>query len=174
MILGRVKICCDGGVMRDIQGFTLIELMVTIAVLAVIAMMAAPSFNNTLTNQKLKQTLVEVKSGLAEARSRAMLTRSNTILCPNKSDSGVSISQASCGANLGNYSTLSSSQQTDSVLLAKISDKVTIKSGSSLSFQFNSQGMSTEQKMTICGANRSYIINVYIPGTISVTEASSC
>ena len=160
--------------MRDIRGFTLIELMVTIAVLAIITTIAAPSFNKALTNQKLKQTLVEVKSNLAEARSRAILTRSDTVICPNKSDSGVLISQATCGANLANYSTLSPSQKTDSVLLAKISDKVTIKTGSSLNFQFNSQGMSTEQHITICGVNRSYTINVYIPGTISVTEASSC
>lgn len=30
--------------MRPVRGFTLIELMVTIAVLAIIAMLAAPSF----------------------------------------------------------------------------------------------------------------------------------
>lgn len=34
--------------MRKIQGFTLIELMVTIAVVAIIATMAAPSFSNLL------------------------------------------------------------------------------------------------------------------------------
>ena len=34
------------------HGFTLIELMVTIAVMAIIATMAAPSFNNNLSSMK--------------------------------------------------------------------------------------------------------------------------
>ncbi len=33
------------------QGFTLIELMVTIAVMAIIAMMAAPSFGDMVPNK---------------------------------------------------------------------------------------------------------------------------
>ena len=37
--------------MRFIRGFTLIELMVTIAVFAVIAMMAAPSFGNLVSKK---------------------------------------------------------------------------------------------------------------------------
>lgn len=162
--------------MRFIRGFTLIELMVTIAVLAVVAMMAAPSFGNILANQRLKQTLVEIKSSLAEARSRAMLTRSNTVICPDKKDGvlATAITKAECGANIVNYSNLSSSQQDDSVLLAKISDKITIKTGSALSFQFNSQGLTSEKQITICSVSLSYTINVYIPGTISVTEGTSC
>ena len=38
------------------KGFTLIELMVTIAVMAIIAMMAAPSFNEINSNQNLKKS----------------------------------------------------------------------------------------------------------------------
>ena len=37
------------------QGFTLIELIVTIAVMAIIAMMAAPSFNSQIYNYDLKK-----------------------------------------------------------------------------------------------------------------------
>ncbi len=41
--------------MQFFRGFTLIELMVTIAVLAIIVMMAAPSFGNMLAQQNLKK-----------------------------------------------------------------------------------------------------------------------
>ena len=41
--------------MKKIQGFTLIELMVTIAVLAIIAMMAAPTFGDMLDKQNLNR-----------------------------------------------------------------------------------------------------------------------
>lgn len=52
----------SGGAMQQTnknQGFTLIELMVTIAVMAIIAMMAAPSFGNMRINQKLKLSVME-------------------------------------------------------------------------------------------------------------------
>ena len=59
------------------HGFTLIELMVTIAVMAIIAMLAAPSFNNMLISQNLKTTAFNMKDTLKEARSRAMLNRND-------------------------------------------------------------------------------------------------
>ena len=45
------------------NGFTLIELMVTIAIMAIIAMMAAPSFGDMLQRQNLNkstQDLIEI------------------------------------------------------------------------------------------------------------------
>ena len=39
--------------MKKNKGFTLIELMVTIAVLAIVAMMAAPSFGDLIAKRKL-------------------------------------------------------------------------------------------------------------------------
>lgn len=63
--------------MHKIQGFTLIELMVTIAVLAIIAGMAAPSFGNMMTQQNLKKSTNELIGVLQEARSKAVLERRN-------------------------------------------------------------------------------------------------
>ena len=51
---------------RKEQGFTLIELMVTIAVMAIIAMMAAPSFGDMRDNQKLKLSVMEIKTGIQQ------------------------------------------------------------------------------------------------------------
>lgn len=57
------------------RGFTLIELMVTIAVLAIIATLAAPSFNNILLKQNLNKSTHELTLVLTQARAKAALDR---------------------------------------------------------------------------------------------------
>ena len=150
------------------RGFTLIELMVTIAVLAIIAMMAAPSFRTMQINQKLKLSVMEMKTGIQQGRSRAILTRSPTVICPS------TITKDSCGANITGYSSLSDKQKTDSVLLPKIDSLVSIKSGSDNNFLFNPQGITTNKTITLCGNNKSFAINVDGPGVITVTEGGAC
>ena len=57
------------------KGFTLIELMVTIAVMAIIAMMAAPSFGDLLQRQNLNKSTRELAATLNQARAKAALER---------------------------------------------------------------------------------------------------
>ena len=59
------------------QGFTLIELMVTVAVMAIIAMMAAPSFGNILEKRRYEQNARELLLILSQAKSQAILSRGN-------------------------------------------------------------------------------------------------
>lgn len=54
------------------QGFTLIELMVTIAVLAIIAMMAAPSFGDLIARKKLDSTAKHYALLFGEVRGKAI------------------------------------------------------------------------------------------------------
>ncbi|MEQ1070164.1 Type IV fimbrial biogenesis protein FimT [Acinetobacter lwoffii] len=62
--------------MKKNKGFTLIELMVTIAVLAIIAGMAAPSFGEIIRKNELNQEAQNLIFLLQEARSDAIFTRS--------------------------------------------------------------------------------------------------
>lgn len=57
------------------RGFTLIELMVTIAFLGVITAMAAPSMGNILSKQKLNSTTREFIRTLTTAKTQAVLLR---------------------------------------------------------------------------------------------------
>ena len=59
------------------SGFTLIELMVTIAVLAIIAGIAAPSINTQLANQRVKSTTSTIANALKEAKVESILRRQN-------------------------------------------------------------------------------------------------
>lgn len=66
---------CLGESMEKNKGFTLIELMVTIAVLAIVAMMAAPSFGNMINTQNLNRSTSDLMGVLSKARSQAAIER---------------------------------------------------------------------------------------------------
>ncbi|WP_308811481.1 MULTISPECIES: GspH/FimT family pseudopilin [Psychrobacter] len=59
------------------QGFTLIELMVTIAVLAIIVSIAAPNISTQLANQRVKSTAATLENALKEARAESISRRQN-------------------------------------------------------------------------------------------------
>ncbi len=58
-------------------GFTLIELIVTIAVAAILATLAAPSFRQFIVSQRIKNASFDVVSALSLARSEAVTRNAN-------------------------------------------------------------------------------------------------
>ncbi len=80
MIFNRVKFCCCGGIVNKNKGFTLIELMVTIAVLGIIAAMAVPSFQSVIQKNELKKGTEYVLFILNDAKNNARLTRQISVL----------------------------------------------------------------------------------------------
>jgi type IV fimbrial biogenesis protein FimT len=54
------------------QGFSLIELMVTIAILSLLMMAAVPSFGNWVANARVRSVAEEVANGLRMAQSEAV------------------------------------------------------------------------------------------------------
>ncbi len=65
------------------QGFTLIELIVTVVVLGVALAVAVPSFANLVRNQRLTGTANDLAGTLARARSEAVATGAPTRVCPS-------------------------------------------------------------------------------------------
>lgn len=57
------------------SGFTLIELMVTIAILAIIASIATPNISNQIANQRNKSTAATLENALKEAKAESMIRR---------------------------------------------------------------------------------------------------
>ncbi|MDO4777728.1 MAG: GspH/FimT family pseudopilin [Cardiobacteriaceae bacterium] len=66
------------------KGFTLLEMMVAIAILAILVAMAAPAYRGMLERQKIRSALNEWQSAFFFARREAMRLKEPVILCASK------------------------------------------------------------------------------------------
>ena len=62
------------------RGFTLIEMMVTVMVMAIALTIAIPSFNNTIRNSQLASASNQLVGSLQQARSEAIKRRATLYL----------------------------------------------------------------------------------------------
>ena len=60
------------------QGFTLIELVITIAIIAIIAAMAAPSMQRQIQQAKARKAVSIIESALRDTQVQAIISQKNT------------------------------------------------------------------------------------------------
>lgn len=78
--------------MRKYSGFTLLELMITLGIVAIVAMFAIPGMNTYIQNERLTTQINTLVGHLALARSEAVLRHQQVVVCGSSNG-------ASCGAN---------------------------------------------------------------------------
>lgn len=160
------------------QGFTLIELMVTVAVMAIIAMMAAPSFGDMVTRQKLNSNARGLITALNQAKSQAALLRTTVAVCSSKTNSDDNFTKDECAtAVIPNYSSMTTTQKEnvliDRVYLVEIDPKVTVQSTSTTGALFNAIGsVNTQVTFNICAAGNLRSISVLRLGSISQSSGT--
>ena len=93
------------------SGFTLIELMVTIAVLAIIVSIAAPNISTQLANQRVKSTTATLANALKEAKAESIIRRQDLTFTYN--NNGTNAGSINIG-NISSYGYSSKSTITDS------------------------------------------------------------
>ncbi len=71
----------DMRVRRGDSGFSMVELMVTIAIVAILAAIAFPSFEGSLRSNRIATASNELNGGLSLARSEALRNPDGAIIC---------------------------------------------------------------------------------------------
>lgn len=69
-------------VSRNLQGFTLIEMMVVLALLAIFATIGIPAYENITTTNRMAAEMNEIVRDIQFARSTAIETGTQTDICP--------------------------------------------------------------------------------------------
>lgn len=77
------------------QGFTIIELMITVALIAIIAGLGIPSFQEVIAKNRVISSINEFHQGLRMARSEAVKRNDTVVFC-------ASANQATCSGTWGN------------------------------------------------------------------------
>lgn len=142
--------------MRKQSAFTLVELMVTIAILAIIATLAAPNLSQMLRNTKVNTSSGDILSFLQQSRTEALRLGKTVTVC------GSSDGSSCLSANKRNWSTgliaMHSGSTTPIQKLTFDSSQLSIMAPETISF--NSVGSTTaehEITVTISGANTYYV-----------------
>ena len=169
------------------HGFTLIELMVTIAVMATIATMAAPSFGNLISEQKLNRSVRELVLAINQAKSQAALMKTTVALCLNKTNSDDDFTKEECAAaTIPEYvattgtppvQVLTPEQKKEAlrsrVISVQIDPGVIVESTSATKILFNDIGsVNSSETFSFCKSGKRKIVLVTMLGIISQTSGT--
>ena len=106
------------------SGFTLIELMVTIAVLAIIVGIAAPSISTQLANQRVKSTTSTIANALKEAKVESILRRQNVTVVYTSTSTPQTIKLKVGSDNISTYNLNARSTVTQTITPSTVSSIV--------------------------------------------------
>ena len=177
MICNRVKFLLGGGMNKN-KGFTLIELMVTIAVMAIIAMIAAPSFGNLVSEKKLNGAARELVVAINQAKSQAALMKTSVALCLNKTNSDDDFTKDECAtALIPSYATLTANQKLEAqktrVISVQINPNIVVDSTSATTVLFNDVGSAnSSETFSFCKSGKQKTVFVTRLGIVSQTSGT--
>lgn len=152
-----------------LRGFTLVELMVTVAVLGILAVVAVPAMTGMINNSRLRGQAEEVTAALQLARSEAVRRNQRITAC-------ASASGTTCAASASRFVVYwqdpSNAAATEMVREIAMPGSVQV-SGAAAGVQFRSTGLadSAQQlQVSVSGATR--YVCVQISGVVSLKKVA--
>jgi type IV fimbrial biogenesis protein FimT len=152
--------------MKNLRGFTLIELIITIAIASILLSVGVPSFTEMIRNNRITAQANEFITTANLARSEAIRR-------------GTTINVSSTSGNNAWQNGWSMTVASDSTVLrqtAALGGGNTL-TGSVSTFAFNSQGYSNNtDTLTLCNSNttKGREIKIALTGRISVATINTC
>lgn len=173
-------------------GFTIVELMVTVAVAAILLVIAVPSFRSMLATNQLNAAANELVGGLNEARMAAIQRNAGAQFCSNStSNNATDVLGTQCNASGGGAVVATSSSTAAQVRAAPAGLVAPVQlSGNIVAIRFNGQGQGanatalgtpyTGTVATLCNAsvrgNNRIVISIAAGSVVSTAAStgSSC
>ena len=152
---------------RPAQGFTLVELMVTVAVLGILAMIAVPSMTSLVSTSRVKGQAEEVTSLMQVARSEAIRRNQRVTAC-------ASASGTSCSASANRFVVFSADPANPAVM--EIVREITLPSSMTITgpgsgVVFKASGITDGvEKYEVSTSADQRCLTVSVGGVITVTK----
>jgi type IV fimbrial biogenesis protein FimT len=142
------------------QGFTMTELLMVVAIVAILASLAAPAFSELIKSQRIKSMATDINASLARARSEAVKRNKNVTLSPTTAGSwqdGWQIADPdNAGSNIEVHSAFAG-------LTATGPDSVTYQSSGRIqgtaapAFNLSATGVSAQRCVSVDLSGRPYV-----------------
>ena len=165
---------------NSLRGFTLPELLVTLAVIVVLITMTAPSMQSLVINQRVASATQEVFSTLLLARSEAVKRQRTVSVCSTVD--GISCDEDNTGWEQGWLVFTDADadgilEEGDQILRARETwnEQITISWNRGYSISFNSRGQTgTAGSFEICADGEAKAIVVSLTGRSRVEDRELC
>ncbi len=153
--------------LRGGAGFTLIELMVTLAIVAILAMVAAPVMTGVINASRLSGHTTDIVTTLQLARSEAVRRNANIRVCG-------SANGTTCGGDWTNWLIVDAS---NAVLQTGMAQPPVQISASAAVLTYRPNGFTNAATITVCiptssPADNQRIVSVTAAGQVSTDRAN--